>query len=242
MGKRMDQILSGAGIGFLFGGPLGAILGAVMAGSLSEAEPALGAGKLRSQRSVFYANLIILTTLVAKADGKVSRGEARALASFLSEELGFGDKDLEITRRLMKETIRLSPSPEKVARQFAGMATYEERLALLRLVWMIAAADEGIEPPEERIIAAIGQAMGVGAVDQRAVRIEFVAQADGHYIILGVRSDASDEEVKAAFRKMAKQYHPDRVAHLGEEYARLAGEKFAQVAAAYDAVRKERGF
>ena len=242
MVDKLGKILAGAGIGFLLGGPIGAIIGAVITGGLTDTEQAFGARELSDERFIFYSSLVSLLTLVAKADERVSPEEARTIASFFKHELGFGERELEVVRRIMKETLRVNPPVESLAADFAAIATMEERLALLRLVWMVAAADGRIDPREERIISRIADALGIDASSRRSISAEFSKDGNRNYEILGVTPDASNSEIKEAYKRMAKQYHPDRVAHLGEEYARLATEKFAQINAAYDAVRKERGF
>ena len=55
------------------------------------------------------------------------------------------------------------------------------------------------------------------------------------YAVLGISSSASDEEVKAAYRNLAKKYHPDNYASA-PDVADLAAEKMSQVNEAYDAI------
>jgi len=54
------------------------------------------------------------------------------------------------------------------------------------------------------------------------------------YEILGVKAGASIEEIHAAYRAAAQQYHPDKVAHLGEELRELANTKFVEIQEAYN--------
>ena len=61
------------------------------------------------------------------------------------------------------------------------------------------------------------------------------------YKVLGLGPDASDDEVKKAYRKMAVKYHPDKVATLGEDIQKAAEEKFKAVSQAYEAICRERG-
>ena len=61
------------------------------------------------------------------------------------------------------------------------------------------------------------------------------------YKILEVSPDATDEEVKKAYRKAAIKHHPDKVNHLGEEVRKAAEEKFAKVNEAYERIKKSRG-
>lgn len=57
------------------------------------------------------------------------------------------------------------------------------------------------------------------------------------YKILGLQPGATKEEIRAAYKKMASQYHPDKVQHLGEDFQRLAHEKFLAIQRAYDKVK-----
>lgn len=57
------------------------------------------------------------------------------------------------------------------------------------------------------------------------------------YAILGLRDGASQEDIRAAYRQLAAQYHPDKLAHLGEEFQTLAEQKFKTIQSAYDALR-----
>jgi DnaJ like chaperone protein len=52
--------------------------------------------------------------------------------------------------------------------------------------------------------------------------------------ILGVRPDADHQKIRAAYRELVNQYHPDKVAHLGEEFQKLAEERFKEIQQAYD--------
>lgn len=61
------------------------------------------------------------------------------------------------------------------------------------------------------------------------------------YQILGVSRNASQQEIKSAFRKQAQRYHPDRVSHLGEEFQQLAKEKFQEIQRAYEILSNGAG-
>ncbi len=57
------------------------------------------------------------------------------------------------------------------------------------------------------------------------------------YDILGVRRNASPEEIKSAYKSLANQYHPDKVLHLGEEFRELAETKFKEIQKAYNELK-----
>ena len=59
------------------------------------------------------------------------------------------------------------------------------------------------------------------------------------YSVLGVKPDASDEEVKRAYRELARKYHPDN--YQNNPLADLAEEKMKEINEAYDAITRMRG-
>jgi len=65
---------------------------------------------------------------------------------------------------------------------------------------------------------------------------------DNAYKILEIDKSATDDEVKKAYRKMAKKYHPDRLQDIGDAHKEAAKEKFQKVQAAYEKIKEERGF
>ena len=69
----------------------------------------------------------------------------------------------------------------------------------------------------------------------------FYPNKQSNYKILEIEPNATNEEVKKAYRKMAVKYHPDTVATLGEDVQKAAEEKFKAVNQAYEAICKERG-
>jgi DnaJ like chaperone protein len=70
----------------------------------------------------------------------------------------------------------------------------------------------------------------------------FYKEADNSYAILGIEKTATETEIKKAYRKMVKKYHPDKLRGLGKEHLKGAEEKFRQVQVAYERIQKERGF
>ena len=58
------------------------------------------------------------------------------------------------------------------------------------------------------------------------------------YEILGIKNNATNEEIQAAYKQKVKQYHPDKVSHLGEELQKVANEKFIEIKNAYDLLTK----
>lgn len=70
------------------------------------------------------------------------------------------------------------------------------------------------------------------------------SKLDAAYKVLGIEKSASDDEVKKAHRRLMLKYHPDRLASQGltEEMIRMYTEKAKDIQAAFDLIKKERGF
>lgn len=57
------------------------------------------------------------------------------------------------------------------------------------------------------------------------------------YMVLDLARNASQEEIKKAFRQLSNKYHPDKVSHLGDEFKELAEKRFKEIQEAYGKLR-----
>ncbi len=64
-------------------------------------------------------------------------------------------------------------------------------------------------------------------------RFQETGKAKDPYTVLNVDRDASPEEIKNAYKQLANRYHPDKVLHLGEEFKKMAEERFKEIQEAY---------
>jgi DnaJ like chaperone protein len=102
-------------------------------------------------------------------------------------------------------------------------------------------ADGHVHPDEIRVIHTIARYLNVNENDFNSIKAMVIKDTHSAYEVLEIEKSATDSEVKKAYRKMASKYHPDKVAHLGEDLKNLAEEKFKSVNDAYQSVKKERG-
>src|SRR5690606_27326290 len=117
---------------------------------------------------------------------------------------------------------------------------YPGRMELLHYLFGIAKADANISKSELDVIQRIASYMAINTPDFFSVKAMFIKETDGDYKILEIEKSASNEEVKTAYRKMAKKNHPDKVAHLGEDVKKGAEERFQKIQTAYENIKKER--
>jgi DnaJ like chaperone protein len=108
-------------------------------------------------------------------------------------------------------------------------------LIVLGLIWHLFFRRQGASSGRP---ASDGNSDSEGAQD-RSQRFASNQAADP-YAILGVPEGASQEDIRAAYRQLAAQYHPDKLAHLGKEFQNLAEQKFKAIQSAYDALRHRR--
>jgi DnaJ like chaperone protein len=122
------------------------------------------------------------------------------------------------------------------------MMDHSSRLQLVHFLFGIAKADGMVTEVEVTQIYTICGYLGISSRDYESIKAMFYDSSDNAYKILEITKSATVDEIKKAYRKMAKKYHPDKVIHLGKEHQQGAEEKFRQVQKAYEQLQKERGF
>ncbi len=231
----------GGGLGWAFGGPIGGILGYVL-GSMFQGQQAMGGHSFRpgmpTTTGDFNVSLLVLTAAIMKADGTVKKSELEYVKKFYVAN--FGVEGAKHYIQLLGDILKKDFDVQEVSRQIGRFMDYSARLQLMHYLFGIALADGNIDNSEVEIIERIAMAMGLGATDFQSIKAMFVKDTESAYKILGITANATDEEVKTAYREMAKKYHPDKVSHLGEDVKKAAEEKFMKVNEAYETIKKKR--
>lgn len=251
----------GATLGWSFGGPIGAIIGLALGSIVDSVTNGNGSllgegqwqGKKRrgpyrsqprqrpqTQSGDFEVSLLILASAVIKADG----GQDQRELDFVRQQFVrmYGKERANRAFKLFKSINKQQISIRPVCLQIRQMMDHASRLQLIHFLFGIAQADNHVSSAEERQINSIASYLGISARDYSSIKAMFYDSSDNAYKILEIDKSASEDEVKKAYRKMAKKYHPDKVIHLGKEHQKGAAEKFRQVQAAYEQIQKERGF
>ncbi|WP_298237106.1 TerB family tellurite resistance protein [uncultured Algibacter sp.] len=251
----------GASIGWSFGGPIGAIIGLAL-GSVVDAmadgknSPFLGEGQStrqgrptyrtqprqrpQTQSGDFEVSLLILASVVIKADGVQDQRELDYVRQQFVNM--YGKERANHAFKLFKNISKQDVSVRPVCLQIRQMMDHPSRLQLMHFLFGIAKADGIVTEDEVKQIYTIAGYLGISSRDYESIKAMFYNSSDNAYKVLEITKSATDDEVKKAYRKMAKKYHPDKVIHLGKEHQKGAEEKFRQVQAAYEQLQKERGF
>ncbi len=232
-----------SGLGWAMGGPIGAILGYAFA-SLSDQQPkrrtSYGRTTIaRTSTEDFMASLLVLLASVMKADDKLLHSELDYIKRFLGKQFNRVDANKYIL--LYKEILKQTYSLPQICMQIQRSMDHPSRLEIIHLLFGLSSADGETHFKEIDVIQSIASYLNINDNDFASIKAMFVIDTKSSYQILGIKSSATNDEVKKAFRKMAKRYHPDKVLHLGKELQELAEEKFVSVNKAYKDIKHERG-
>ena len=93
---------------------------------------------------------------------------------------------------------------------------------------------------EIKTIHHISQLLGITSIEYKSIEGMFKEDIESAYSVLGISSSSSNQEIKRAYRKMANKYHPDKIAHLGDDFKDIAQDKFKSVSEAYHKIKKEK--
>jgi DnaJ like chaperone protein len=231
----------GGGLGFVMGGPLGAVLG-FMVGSMVD-NTTIQTGQysgqsVRTAQGDFGMSLLVLIAATMKADGKVVKSELDYVKQFFIAQ--FGQASAREALVLLRDILKQEIPVRDVCLQISRNMDYSSRLQLLHLLFNISNADGAISQAELDAMEKMSGYLGIASSDYQSIRNMFVPETDSAYKILEIERNATDEEVKKAYRRMAMKYHPDKVSHLGDEFRKTADEKFKKVNEAYEKIKKER--
>ena len=233
----------GGGLGWAFGGPIGGLIGFFF-GSMfdnmngTQVEYQTRTGKPATMPGDFSISLLILSAAVMRSDGKVMRSELDFVRNFFIRQ--FGHERTEAQMPMLREILKKEIDLAQICMQIKQYMDYPSRLQLLHFLYGVAQADGSFHPTEVETIEQIGHLLVIRQPDFSSVKAMFVKDTTSVYKILEITHDASDEEVKKAYRKMALKYHPDRVTHLGDDVQKAANAKFQELNAAYNELKKQR--
>ena len=202
------------------------------------------------QRNSFLFSLLVLAAYIIKADGRVMHSEMEYVRTFLRRNFGevavsqgeqillrLFERQKQMGTEAFKNTIR------EACAEMAQHMEYAQRLQLLNFLVQIAQADGSVPQCEIEALQFVASNLGISPEDLSSM-LNLSSGTDSleaAYKVLGITADATDDEVKAAYRRMALKHHPDRVATLGDDVRRAAEKKFQEINAAKETIYKARG-
>lgn len=247
--------LLGGTVGFMMGGPLGALLGGLLGSSVSvnleaarqqRGQAPYGA---QQQQIAFTLALTSLAAKVAKADGRVTQAEVRAFDEFLKTSMHMSVEERRIAGDVFNQARDNSTPASEYATQLQQVfARQPDRLRdVLTILIMIAFADGKLHPKEATLLQSIARDLGLTQNDYHSCKATFMAASGvseiDPYEVLGVSKSVSDAELRAAHRRLVREYHPDVLQSKGlpEDFREFASQKMSAVNEAWATVREVRG-
>ena len=228
-------------IGYMFFRIPGALLGFFLGVAFDQMS-----GSSRFQmRSIspqeFELNLLALAAVVIKADGKVEEKELQFVRNYFISQYG-PERAKSIFKHFNTAVKQKAQQVGTLTQYFVSQVRYETRLQILHFLFAIANADGKISPVEVEKIEQIAMGLNLRRPDIESIKAMFFKSSDTAYKILELSPKATTAEIKQAYRKMVKKYHPDRLQTKDEALKKGAQEKFRQVQQAYETLKKERQF
>ena len=248
-------------LGFMTMGPLGALAGFAL-GSLLDGNNGLfgntyekgqaEAGNYdEGQRNSFLFSMLVMASYIIRADGRIMHSEMEYVRNFLRTNFGVaavgeGERILlnlfEQRKRMdMQNPLAFRQTIRDCGRQIAANLTYEERLQLLGFLANIARSDNNVCREEIEALKEVATYMGLSEKEVESMLNLGGNSLEAAYKVLEILPTATDEEVRAAYRKLVLKHHPDRVATLGEDIKRAAKEKLQDINNAKEIIYKARG-
>ena len=237
----------GGVLGFMAFGPLGALAGIILGSFFEEGAnmtgQSFGGGTnyddqytrrdpYAGERNSFLFSMLVMASYIIRADGKIMHSEMEYVRLKLFDQAKRMDQENNMG---FKNTIR------ECGTQIAYNLSYEERLQLLAFLAEIAKSDGNVCAAEINALKEVAMAMGMSDREVESMLNLKGRSLDDAYKVLEIEPTATDEEVRAAYRRMAVKHHPDKVASLGEDIRKAANEKFQKINEAKDRIYQSRG-
>lgn len=246
-------------IGLFFRGFGGLVVGALAGYVLSRILRTLVLRGLRSIQSGFLESTFAVVGAIAKADGVVTRDEI-LFAEELFERFHLTGEQRDAAKAAFNRGKAPDFNLDAEVERFAQIVRHNHALIQFFLMIQLRAvtADGVIHEKEQEIFVHIARKLGISQSEINQLEAMLRAAARGEtgpsgpppqqrvddaYAVIGVASDASNDEVKRAYRKLMAEHHPDKLAAKGlpENMRELAEERARQINAAYDLIKKVRG-
>lgn len=194
--------------------------------------------------------LVHILVHIARIDGQITRDEVQTIQRFFQHNLRYNQTKMLWLKELIKQATASEVSLQALLQEFKSNFAYEPRLILLELVYQVLYTKSTVPESELKIARDIAAFLEISVYDQRTIEAKYkyrshqqtartIDRAAQYYAVLGLEPEASEDEIKKAYRKLSMKYHPDKVRHLGDEFRNVAEEKMKEINAAYDFFKKQ---
>ncbi len=256
-------------IGLLVGGFIQFKLSGGLIGQLSGFGNLGGIGGVKGikteRQSVFFETVFTLMGKLAKADGRVSEQEIAHVEKFMTQ-LNMSASHRKDAIGHFQKGSKVDFDIDSVINNFNTVIANSPNMKQMLMIYLVrvALADGQLHPDEERLMRDIALKLGYSsqAFDQLMAMLQGQDQfaggqyrtggagaytsasaIDAAYQALGISKDDSDADIKKSYRRLVREYHPDKLMGQGlpEEMIKEATERSQEIQTAYDLIKKSRG-
>lgn len=246
--------LAGIPLGGLIGFALGAIIGHIFFDHRREidlSEQEFRAYKRRQGEYLYH--VFSLCAKMAKSDGPVNQHEVNLMERLIRQHFRLSDQGRQQVVQIWNAAKNSNIPFEDYAQAFYqdfGRERYQV-LNMMDLLFATAAADGSMHQREEQLLLRAAGLFRIGRLQFDRIRYRYYqapkqqprwSRLDPYYSILGAQPTESLDSIKQKFRKLAMQWHPDKLSARGasNEAIRHAKEKFQQINEAYEKIVEAR--
>ena len=197
---------------------------------------------------VFFDTLFSMLAKLASADGSVSEQARQRITSFMLNNLKLDNYSYQYAVHIFNAALTSGDTFNTLADSF--YARFNGNPGLFQLVmdmfYSLATVDGRISEREQEMLSYAARRFGISQQTIDALRRKYgqTTSAPSHaYDVLGITEEATEAEIKKAYRRLILEYHPDKVAQkegAGEEFKEYAKRRFEEVQQAYEQICKER--
>ena len=230
-------------IGFTIGGPIGGILGAVIGSKLSDKNQRKPDNNQKNQ-AAFFTALFACFAKIAKADGRVSREEVDKVDHFIKSKFRLPKEQRAFAIEIFNHAKDDQNSFEDYARQLSSLLSSDPSSLIMfyELLFELSMADGYLDPSEEKLLLKAIKIFNLDPDLMNLNKKKFGADIADAYAILGVDQNMSFKEIKTAYQRKRKEFHPDSLVSKGlpEELLDKAKEKFIEIQSAFEEIEKQK--
>ena len=233
----------GGMIGFTIGGPIGGIFGAIIGSKLGDQNQRKPSNNEKNQ-AAFFTALFACFGKIAKADGKVTRDEVDMVDQFIKNRLNLPPDQRAFAIQVFNHAKDDNNSFRDYASQLVSLLSTNSSSLIMfyELLFELSMADGCLDASEEELLI---EAIDIFKIDPGLFDInkrKYGADISDAYTILGVSQDMSFKEIKIAYQRKRKEFHPDTLLSKGlpEELLEKAKEKFIEIQSAFEEIEKQK--